>query len=56
MSREERIRFLMRIARRVEGEGDERAAELFRRMADDARPLELDTLVPSFAVLGYRTE
>lgn len=40
MSMEERIRFLLRVACRAEGEGNERAARLFRRMADEARPLE----------------
>ena len=42
MTMEERIRFLYRIACRAEGEGDERSARLFRRMADEARPLEVD--------------
>lgn len=42
MTIEERIRFLYRIAGRIEGEGDRRAARLFRRMADEARPLESD--------------
>lgn len=42
MTIEERIRFLYRIAGRIEGEGDRRAARLFRRMADEARPLEKD--------------
>ncbi|HZD03836.1 MAG TPA: hypothetical protein VE173_02930 [Longimicrobiales bacterium] len=41
MSMDERIRFLLRIARRAEGEGNSRAAHLFRRMADEARPLEV---------------
>ena len=40
MSMDERIRFLLRAASRAEGEGDERAARIFRRMAEDARPLE----------------
>lgn len=40
MTIEERVRFLYRIAGRAEGEGDQRAARLFRRMADEARPLE----------------
>ena len=47
MSGEERIRFLLKIASRVEGEGNDRAATLFRRMAREARPLEPDTLLPS---------
>lgn len=42
MTMEERVRFLYRIACRVEGEGNERAARLFRRMADEARPLDVD--------------
>ena len=46
MSGKERILFLLKIARRMEGEGDERAASLFRRMADEARPLELDAFLP----------
>ena len=36
---DERIRFLLRTALRAEGEGDLRVAELFRRMADELRPL-----------------
>lgn len=35
MSVEERIRFLLRTAIRAEGEGDEKIAHLFRRMAED---------------------
>lgn len=49
MSMEERVRFLLRIARRAEGEGNERAAGLFRRMADEARPLEADMVMPAAA-------
>ena len=47
MSGEERIRILLRIARRVEVEGDSRSAKLFRRMADDARPLPLELWTPA---------
>jgi hypothetical protein len=47
MSGEERIRILLRIAKRVEVEGDSRAARLFRRMAADARPLEFDIWTPA---------
>ena len=39
MSVDQRIRFLLRTALRAEGEGDLRVAELFRRMADELRPL-----------------
>lgn len=35
MNVEERIRFLLRTAIRVEEEGDQRVASLFRRMAED---------------------
>jgi hypothetical protein len=37
MNVEERIRFLLRTAIRAEGEGDQRIANLFRRMAEDMR-------------------
>ncbi|HSG08800.1 MAG TPA: hypothetical protein VLA36_10615 [Longimicrobiales bacterium] len=40
MSMDERIRFLLRVASRAEGEGDERSARIFRRMAYEARPLD----------------
>jgi hypothetical protein len=39
MRMDERIRFLLRAALRAEGEGDLRVAELFRRMADELRPM-----------------
>jgi hypothetical protein len=45
MNVDERIRFLLRSSLRLEGEGDLRVATLFRRMAEDLRPLERD-LVP----------
>jgi hypothetical protein len=32
---DERVRFLLRTAIRVEGQGDSRIADLFRRMAED---------------------
>lgn len=41
MSVDERIRFLIQAAIRAEGEGDLRIARIFRRMADDARPLDV---------------
>ena len=40
MSVEERIRHLLRVANRVEGEGDSRGAELLRQMAEEALPVE----------------
>lgn len=45
MNVEERIRFLLRTALRAEGEGDLKIARLFRRMAEDLRPMER-ALVP----------
>lgn len=40
MTVDERIRYLLRIAIRAEGEGDLRIARTFRQMAEDARPLD----------------
>lgn len=40
MTVDERIGFLLRIAIRAEGEGDLRVARSFRRMAEEARPLD----------------
>ncbi|MBT3959138.1 MAG: hypothetical protein HOB12_12375 [Gemmatimonadales bacterium] len=40
MNVEERIRFLLGTAVRAEGKGDFRIAQLFRRMAEDMRPME----------------
>lgn len=40
MTVDERIRYLLRVATRAEGEGDLRVARSFRRMAEDARPLD----------------
>jgi len=37
MNVDERVRFLLRTAIRVEGQGDLRIADLFRRMAEDMR-------------------
>ena len=37
MKVDERVRFLLRTAIRVEGQGDLRIASLFRRMAEDLR-------------------
>lgn len=45
MNVEERIRFLVRTAIRAEGRGDERIADLFRRMAEDMRPGESTILL-----------
>lgn len=52
MTAEERIRFLLRIATRAEGEGDQRAASAYRRMAAEARPVERSTLVAPAPPLG----
>jgi len=46
MNVEERIRFLLRTAIRAEGEGDQRIANLFRRMAEELRTGE-GALVPT---------
>lgn len=40
MSVETRIRYLLQAATRAEDDGDVKVAQLFRRMADDARPVE----------------
>ena len=40
MTMDERIRFLQRAATRAEDEGNERVARNFRRMAEDARPID----------------
>jgi hypothetical protein len=37
MKVDERVRFLLRTAIRVEGQGDRKIARLFRRMAEDMR-------------------
>ncbi len=57
MSMDERIRFLLRAATRAEGEGDQRIARIFRRMAEEARPLDASELVPELHLhLGWSTE
>ena len=38
MSAENRISFLLRVASRMEREGNRRLARLFRRMAEELRP------------------
>ena len=48
MSVEDRVKFLLRAARRVEAEGDGRVADLLRRMAGDV--LEVAPPVPGFVV------
>ena len=40
MSAETRIRYLLLAASRAEGDGDVRVARLYRRMAEEARPVE----------------
>jgi len=37
ISVEERVRYLMKVALRAEGEGEHRIARSFRRMAEEAR-------------------
>ena len=54
MTMDERIRFLLRAATRAEGEGDERVARNFRRMAEDARPVDGDGALWALAFLGNR--
>ena len=49
MSVKERIRHLLRAARRVEGEGDSRVAELLRQMAEEALPMDRPKVVPAMA-------
>lgn len=46
MTPEERVRFLLRVATRAEGEGNHRTARAYRRMADEARPVEPGSLLP----------
>jgi hypothetical protein len=45
MSVEERIGYLLRAAARAEGRGDLRVAGTVRRMAEDARPLRVGSVV-----------
>lgn len=47
MKIEERVRYLLRLAHRAENEGDERVARAFRRMADEAKPLDAGRAVPA---------
>lgn len=57
MSMDERIWFLLRAATRAEGEGDRRIARIFRRMAEEARPLDASELVPELRLhVGLSTE
>jgi len=54
MNVDERIRFLLRTAIRAEGAGDLRIAVIFRRMAEDMRPMERALApVPRRAYAGY---
>jgi rubrerythrin len=41
MSAEDRIQYLLRAATRAEDEGDAKVARLFRRMAEEAQPVEV---------------
>ncbi len=43
MNAERRVEYLLRAASRAEGKGDARTARIFRRMAEDARPIEART-------------
>lgn len=57
MTMDERIRFLLRAATRAEGEGDQRIARIFRRMAEEARPLDVSELVPELHIhFGWSAE
>ena len=47
MKWDERIWLLLRVASRAEGEGDHKIARLFRRLAEDARPLDVSVLLPA---------
>lgn len=55
MNVDERIRFLIRTAIRAEGAGEQKVAELFRRMAEDMRTGE-SALLPGGPVLGVVAE
>lgn len=46
MSVDEKVRMLLRAAARAEGEGDVRVARIFRRRAEDARPMGGNDLAP----------
>jgi len=41
MSVEDRIRYMLRAATRAEDEGDSRLARLYRRMAEEAQPVNV---------------
>ena len=41
---DERIWLLLRAASRAEGDGDQKIARLFRRMAEDALPLNVSAV------------
>ena len=45
MKWDERIWLLLKAASRAEGDGDQKIARLFRRMAEDARPLNVSVLL-----------
>jgi hypothetical protein len=55
MNVDERVRFLLRMANRVEGQGDRRIADLFRRMAEDMRAAE-GALLLEGPVLGVSAD
>jgi hypothetical protein len=44
MSVDEKIRILLRAAARAEGVGDDRVARIFRRRAEEARPMDMGDL------------
>lgn len=57
MSMDERIRYLLRAATRAEGEGDQKTARIFRRMAEEARPLDASELIPELHFhLGWASD
>jgi len=45
MKWDERIWLMLRAASRAEGDGDQKIARLFRRMAQDARPLNVSVVL-----------
>lgn len=55
MNVEERIRFLLRMAIRAEGAGEQKIAALFRRMAEDMR-CGGSALLPRGPVLGVAAD
>jgi hypothetical protein len=56
MTTEDRIRFLLSVARRAEGEGNQRAASAYRRMADEARLIGSGSQLPHPPFLGSRVD